>query len=234
MEDCPPIKPQSADIAQLAATPTSLPTSFGKCLNREPSKSMIQVHKPGGSPRMETKWDTIVSHAKNSYPPSGKLTVDERGFIYVKLPDQLVFDLFSLLNNRNTTIPPYFEENSYGAHISVVLASESRRAVHLNAIGKEIPFTITGCYSVEPENWPEMERVWFLTLDAPELSQIRTELGLDPKIMGHEFHITFALQKRFLSIDDILAVEGSQKFILGTGDVTKSRIRNLRNARNKA
>lgn len=236
--DSTPLQP--SNLALLSHLPkdltSTLPRSFGKCLNpTDVIKPQIRTQSKDGSPRLEMKSDAIITHAKNAFSSTGQLKIDGRGFVYLDISDEIIFDLFAILDNSNTTIPPYFGDNLYGAHISVVLASESRLNAHINLIGKELPFTITGCYSVEPENWEEVERVWFLTIDSPELSLVRTKLGLEPKIMNHDFHITFAIQKRFFSIDDLLISEKQDKIVIDNcGTITKNRIRDLRNARNRA
>lgn len=232
-----PYPSNSVMLSHLTQELTStLPRVFGKCLNAvDVIKPQIRTQSKDGSPQLEMKSDAILTHVRNTFPSTGVLKINEHGFVYLDVSDEIIFDLFAILDNPNTTIPPYFENNLCGAHISVVLASEVRLNAHIDLIGKEVPFSITGCYSVEPENWNEVERVWFLTVDAPELSRIRIKLGLEPKLMHHDFHITFAIQKRFFSIDDLLISEKQNKLIIDNcGNVTKNRIRNLRNARNRA
>lgn len=185
----------------------SLPNRFGKCLGLESIDfETIQIRTPKRIPEKEINEALILAYANENLPLSGKLTMDDRGFIYLDIPDEYIYDLLPYLETPGSTNPPYFD-NLYkaGAHISVVLASENPSTIQPKEIEEEIPFTLTGCYFVEPENWFEMETIWFITIEAPKLSEIRTGLNLSPKIQGHEFHITFAVKKRFLSIHDILS-----------------------------
>lgn len=196
---------------------------------------MKRIALPTIPPQVEPKAGEIIAYAEAHLPKIGKLAIDKKGYIYLSLPDDYIFELYTILGKKEACPPPYFDkELSYGAHISIVLATEIRSTPHLPTTGQMIPFTITGCYSVEPENWEEMKRVWFLTIHSPELEGIRTQLGLSPKIEDHEFHITFAVQKRYLKLTDVLVATENNAISLGTGDVTKSKIRNLKNLSNRA
>ncbi len=183
-----------------------LPNIFGKCLGIEKIDSLaIQIRSSKKMPQKETYEAEILEYINEALPLSGKLTTDERGFTYLALPNEYIYELLPFLENGNATNPPYFEGlHNVGAHVSVILASESHPGLDLKNFATEIPFTITGCYFVEPENWLEMETIWFLTIDAPKLSEIRTRLNLSPYIDNKEFHITFAVKKRFLSIHELL------------------------------
>lgn len=212
-----------------------LPKLFGKCLNIRVDTGIKRITLPITPPQEEAKGRELIAYAEANLPQYGKLKVDANGYIYLDLPDDYIFELYTLLGRKEADPPPYFEKPmTYGAHVSVVLATEKRPILHLPELEKEIPFTITGCYSAEPENWEEIVRVWFLTINAPLLETIRTKLGLSPKIGDHEFHITFAVQKRYLKLTDVLVETENKAISLGTGDVTKSKVRALKNLLNRA
>lgn len=194
----------------------SLPNLFGKCLGIEPpDPQSIHIRSPQYTPRKEVKEAEILAYARKNLPLKAPLQTDDRGFLYVKLPDSYIYELSPFLEGINISHPPYFDQiYSAGAHITVVLASENHPPLPLEVFATEIPFTLTGCYCVEPENWPVVETVWFLTVDAPKLSDIRTQLSLSPKIQGHEFHITFAVKNRFLSIEDLLSSSQDKQSIV--------------------
>ncbi len=187
----------------------SLPTRFGKCLEISSIDARnLKIGEIPSQPQDEPMGEELISYVVDNLSVKGALALDSRGFFYLDLDDRYIYDLFDRLNEIGTEIPPYFFPGGYGAHISIALSSEifSREQVaHL--LGEEISFTITGCYFVKPEGWEGIKRVWFLTVDAPELSNIRIDLGLSPKIHNHEFHITFAIEKEFLSLDDFLSAK---------------------------
>ena len=185
-----------------------LPKMFGKCLfgntNRCRDKSGIKkAPKAHYNPAIA---DTISKYAKENLNKSGKLCLDDSGFIFVDVQNEYIYDLHNLLNDKKLAYPPYFSNSwSGGAHISVVLPGECNTLCH-KALGvsREISFEITGCYSVEPENLSNIDMAWFLTINSPVLERIRVALGLTPKIDDREFHITFSVKNRFLDLTDIL------------------------------
>ena len=193
----------------------NLPKNFGKCLGLETIDPLaIQIRSPKKIPKKEINEAEIIEYATENLPLSGKLVTDERGFTYLDIENEYIYELLPFLETFGATTPPYFDAiYDAGAHVSVILASEKHPPINLEDIDDDIPFTITGCYFVEPDNWPEIETIWFLTIDAPKLSEIRTQLSLSPKIQDHEFHISFAVKKRFLSIHEILSQENQSIII---------------------
>ncbi len=185
----------------------SLPDVFGKCLGMEGvNPQTIHIRSSKNTPKKDPRESEIISYATANLPLSGKLKANDRGFVYLDIADSYIYELSHFLETPGVAIPPYFDTiYGSGAHITVALNTEAHSEPLPEDLDEEIPFTITGCYFVEPENWPDMESVWFLTISAPRLSEIRINLGLPPKIEDHEFHITFAVKPRFLSIHDILS-----------------------------
>jgi DNA-directed RNA polymerase beta subunit len=67
--------------------------------------------------------------------------------------------------------------------------------------GKPMRFKLSRLVSLIPSGWKEMDRVWFIECESPDLVKYRRDLGFDdlpvqPK-KGHEmrFHITFAVKR---------------------------------------
>jgi len=201
--------------SQLPFEQIDLPNIFGKCLGIEKIDPLtIQIKSLRKKPQKEAYEAEIIEYANEALPLSGKLTTDERGFTYLALPNEYIYELLPFLENGNATSPPYFDGlHNAGAHVSVILASESHDGLDLAGFSEEIPFSLTGCYFVEPENWLEMETIWFLTIKSPNLCEIRTRLHLSPYIENKEFHITFAVKKRFFSIHELLGKENEAIFI---------------------
>ena len=198
-----------APYNQHAQFKSTLPCIFGKCLGLETTDPLaIQIRSFKKTPQKELNELEIIDYANENLPLSGKLITDDRGFTYLDIENEYIYELLPFLETFGATNPPYFDAiYDAGAHVSVILASEIHEPLNLENIEDDIPFHITGCYFVEPENWVEMETIWFLTIDAPKLSEIRRSVGLSDKIQDHEFHITFAVKKRFLSIHEIMSCE---------------------------
>ena len=120
---------------------------------------------------------------------------DARGFVYLDLPDEMVYSMNKHLGSSGTSLPPYFGKNRYGAHVSVALANEKAQ-LPKEWVGKTIHFSPYGVRSVNPYGWNGVDRVWFVSLSCQEAERLRRECGLSPKINGdHDFHITYGIHK---------------------------------------
>lgn len=131
---------------------------------------------------------------------SGKLKETKDGFVYVDVSDKFIKDLFDIIQPEGASLPPYKNKDygSVGGHISVMYADEIKdnEIDEVKEVGQEIEYELGEFFSVEPEGWDEMERVWFLSVKSPQLEMIRENYGLSKKLNNHEFHITFAIKKR--------------------------------------
>ncbi|MBN1915323.1 MAG: hypothetical protein JW769_05490 [Parachlamydiales bacterium] len=125
----------------------------------------------------------------------GIVKQDPNGFVYLDLPDDMVYSLFSNFNIEGANLPPYFQKGRAGAHISIILRGEMQDHIgSVEEIGTIIPFRISQVQSVSPDGMQGVEKVWFLTVNSSELASVRTKNGFSPRIEGHDFHITFALR----------------------------------------
>lgn len=122
------------------------------------------------------------------------LKQDERGFVYLDIPDEYVRSLEKLYHKHGMELPPYFGEGKHGAHVSVILAKEVKN-LKIDELGKKIKFSIVNVDSVKPDSWAGIDKVHFLTLDSPKLEAIRSKYGFSPKIDNHDFHLTFGIEK---------------------------------------
>jgi hypothetical protein len=129
---------------------------------------------------------------------TGTLKQDKDGFVYIDIPDDLVFSLFDLLDKGKAKKPPYFGKNKNGAHVSVIYRDEVKEhdLTDIKEIGKEYDFKLGKLKSVDPDGWNEMSQVYFLEIKCPELSKIRQRYGLPKYIHENEFHITFGIEKQ--------------------------------------
>ena len=89
----------------------------------------------------------------------------------------------------------------FNAHITVMRPEEIKQvggADKISERGKQFHYTISRLYSVEPEGWPEMAKVWFLRVHSPELQQLRRSYGLSslPKDGKHDFHVSVAVRRK--------------------------------------
>jgi hypothetical protein len=135
----------------------------------------------------------------------GKLKQTDDGFVYLDISNNFIHGFFPLLEEEEgIEKPPYFSKNKtcqgLGAHVSVISPDELEEfdeQPKIKELGEFIPFTVKQMYSTKPDGWEEMERVWFLAIDAPKLKKIRKKYNLPEtyKDKGHDFHITVAVKK---------------------------------------
>lgn len=144
----------------------------------------------------EEEKQTKTASRKISVPLKGVLRQTKDGFVYVDISNDVIHGLFQLIDEEGIEKPPYMNDefNNVGAHISVIGKKELTDKVFTDS-GKVITFKMGRFYSVEPEGWEEMERVWFIEVDSPDLENIREKYGLSKKHNDHEYHITIAVKR---------------------------------------
>lgn len=134
----------------------------------------------------------VVDWARNNLPQTGTLQEGEDGFVYLKVDDNYIHQLFPLLHRKNYEEPAYFRrKDSPGAHISVFYTEERNRIGNINEIGKPFSFTINHIKTVPPGS----NEYLVLTVTSPELERLRRKYGFKPLLRGHDFHITIAKKK---------------------------------------
>ena len=125
----------------------------------------------------------------------GQLKQSEDSFVYVNVPDDFINSMFFLVNDPDATKPPYFDKgvNFIGARISVIGTEEIKKNnIQFKEMGKQIRYSIKGLFHVNPKDWREMSRVWFVEVESQDLEDLRRSYGLCNKLNGHSFHITIA------------------------------------------
>lgn len=138
----------------------------------------------------------ILNYAENQLPHWGILKNSD-GFIYVDLDDGYIHKLTPFIQQQGFEEPPYFgSPDLVGAHISVVYPDELTKygIKEISELGEKIHFSLTGCNVVHPPNWEEIEEVYFIAVDAPELDEIRQKYGLPKR--RYEFHITIGVKPK--------------------------------------
>lgn len=121
-----------------------------------------------------------------------KLEQADDGFVYLKIPDEVIDGIFELIKEDRKSKPP----SKKGAHVSVMYADELDEDQKIKEVGEEFEFTLGDVMTVEPEGWDSMERVWFVAIESPELESLRESYGLSKRLNGHDYHITVAVRRK--------------------------------------
>jgi len=135
------------------------------------------------------KWQDVLQYAQQNLPLEGTVVRKSDGFVYVKVDDRYIKDLFPKLGlGRDFHEPPYFRgPEAPGAHISLFNTQE-----HISAkkeLGQTVHFTLKDIKIVRAN---QNASYVVLQVNAPELEQIRRSYGQSPKIGGKDFHISIA------------------------------------------
>lgn len=116
-------------------------------------------------------------------------------FVYVDVDDDYIDELIGLIEGFEE--PPYFgREDLVGAHISVIYRDEVKKYQigSIEECGQLIDFVPKECLVVRPPHWKEMDEVYVIVVEAPELERIRMKYGL-PK-GKYPFHITVGVKPK--------------------------------------
>lgn len=134
----------------------------------------------------------------NNTPLNGVIRQRRDGFVYLSVASDFVEKLYPLVAKPGVIRPPYYGRNGVGAHVSVIKSDEADRfdVFDIKECGQRLSFSLGSIYSIRPLGWGQMQRVWFLSVESPSLERLRDRYGLEPKINGHDFHITFACRPR--------------------------------------
>lgn len=137
--------------------------------------------------------ETILNDAQE-LPHWGTLTqLKSDGFVFVNVSNDYIEKLLQILEADGFMSPIQFDgPDPIGAHISVIYGSEAARIGNILEEGQVISFTIKDCILVQPNGWNEIEQVYCIVVDAPELDQLRESYGLPKKL--YDFHITIGVK----------------------------------------
>lgn len=143
---------------------------------------------------------SLVEYAQNKLPNHGYLKWDKNeSYIYLKVDDTFIYDIFPLLTESNIIIPNYFSaNNSIGAHISFLYPNEPNagkitQEINSQKVKRVFSFAVLECIRVTV-----FDKIFFaLVVSAPELEAFRLQLGLGMPLNYQgllvPFHITIAV-----------------------------------------
>tara|TARA_A100001015_G_C14863786_1_gene661427 strand:- start:132 stop:728 length:597 start_codon:yes stop_codon:yes gene_type:complete len=179
-----------------------MPFIFSKC-HKSISLKKIEPKINLKCPLIEHK-NQILEYVKENLPTWGIVKQREDGYIYAELPNYYIYDPYTLLNQNYAQLPNYFDENQpIGAHISLILPEEN--PTNSIDIGEKIQFSIKDLHCSCPHNLPDIKYIWYLTVECDTIVKIRKDNDLPAKIFNQEYHITFAIEKKVLNLEDIVA-----------------------------
>lgn len=138
----------------------------------------------------------ILSYVKANLPQQGVLK-KAGGFVYVDLDDAYIHKLAPFIEQEGFEEPPYFgKPGLVGAHITVIYPTEMKKhpIETLEESDEIIRFTLKTCQIVYPHRRKEVDEIYLLVVDAPELDLVRKKYGLHK--LTHPFHITLGIKPK--------------------------------------
>ena len=141
-----------------------------------------------------TSCPEILNYIKQNLPLKGVLKYSS-GFFYVDLTDDYIHKLSPFIQKEGFVSPPYFGTyDAVGAHITVFYPDEVLKfgVEKIDECGEFIEFTPIKCQVVHPPTWEEIDEVYFIVVEAPELNRIRDKYGLHNR--EYDFHITIGVK----------------------------------------
>jgi len=146
---------------------------------------------------------TLLAYADKKLNPCGPLKNTSEGFVYLKVSEKYVDDLFPMLQDLLRASgsddadvlckPPYVGDGKIGTHVSVIYVGELPKAItSFPEKGRKVCFSVAGLAYVDPDQGP-FQRVYYLRLISADLTKIRINYRLDPLYLGHDFHITIGV-----------------------------------------
>ncbi len=140
----------------------------------------------------------ILNYIDKNLPNYGILK-RSNGFVYVDLDDEYVHALITFIQQDGFQEPPYFgDAGLVGAHITVMYPEETAKygIKDMKECGEMVFFVPKKCQVVHPPRWKEIDEVYFIVVDAPQLDKIREKYGL-PK-QEYDFHITIGVKPKMV------------------------------------
>ena len=138
----------------------------------------------------------VLNCIQNNLPHYGILKKTEE-FVYLDLNDEYIHTLIALIQEDGFVEPPYFGKvDLVGAHISIMDSQEVRNygIKEIQQCGELIYFTPKECKIVHPPRWQEIDEVYIIVVEAPELDRIRNQYGLPMRT--YDYHITIGVKPK--------------------------------------
>lgn len=146
--------------------------------------------------QVEPQWEIVELAQK--FDQHGVLKQKDNGYLYLDVSNDFVIKILPLIQAQGKIVPPHHvtSKKGIGAHISVMYENEQilNEIWEIKELGQVYSFCVKELRTVKINRNNEMKKLWLLAVEAPELEQLRMDYGLEPKLKGHDFHISLGNQ----------------------------------------
>ena len=148
--------------------------------------------------------------AATSYPLSGRLYLSKTGWLLLAVPNALVRGVYDAMPAPGAELPTTAsmgvgeKSELLNAHITVMTGDEVTQvgADKINERGHMFGYTLGSLKEIEPRSGSNLSKIWAIQVAAPLLSALRKSYGLSALPNDAPFHITVAVRKRGVLLDN--------------------------------
>lgn len=139
--------------------------------------------------------------AKPVYHLAGRLYLSGSGWLLMSVPNAMARGAFDALDEPGIELPTRDTDDPdavFNAHVSVMSKDEVEQigADNIHERGHTFRYSLGPVKTVEPKTWNGVSKVWYITVNSPELRQLRKSYGLSAQPKGDwDFHITIGIRK---------------------------------------
>ena len=127
----------------------------------------------------------ILNYIQENLPNCGVLK-NSGGFVYVDVDDEYIHKLVTFIQKDGFKEPPYFGNSDLvGAHITVIYPDEIKKygVERIQECGEIIHFVPKECQIVRPPKWQEIDEVYFVVVEAPNLIELERNMDYQKENM---------------------------------------------------
>lgn len=143
--------------------------------------------------------DKRLNKLRLSLPLKGVLRQKRNGLVYLDISNEFTYGILPQVEGMKR--PPFFYRcDAPGSHIPVILPDEWKKIRYISPIkelGQTFHFDLTGFYSTKYHEHSGIETLWLLTIDCPELSELREKYLLSKTPGGHSFYTIVGIKETF-------------------------------------
>lgn len=149
--------------------------------------------------------------AATSYPLSGRLYLAKSGWLLLSVPNALVRGVYDAMTAPGAELPragvlnvPNVDGELLNAHVAVMTADEVAGigADKINERGHSFAYSLGQLKELDVRNIDGINKLWVLVVASPALSALRKSYGLSALPKDEPFHITVAVRKRGVLLDN--------------------------------
>lgn len=136
----------------------------------------------------------VILDITQRFTLGGKVLTARNMLRYISVDHNIYKLCYQIINQQGFLMPPVFEKNSIGPHITALTTYESRNSLKISVPNEIFHFQILRYEVVEPKEWPGVAKAAIIVVDCPQLEKFRVSNELTQYPKGHPFHFTIGIK----------------------------------------